>query len=142
MKLFQLIEACTCARSMGLNVHILPTLTVSIKLSPIKIKAKKSLGFLWPSSSLSLWVFGLFQGFRDILLLLNVFEGYFGYLLTCTQHLDQTDLDFPICSWEKKWNNERIRKNADWRGKSTNIYNTKLRYIIFFKGFKGISIII
>ena len=47
-------------------------------------------------------MFGLFQGFRDILLLLNVFEGYIGYLLTRTQHLDQTDLDFPICSWEKK----------------------------------------
>ena len=87
-------------------------------------------------------MFGLFQGFRDILLILNVFEGYFGYLLTCTQHLDQTDLDIPISSWETNGITKELEKMQIEGGKSTNIYNTKLRYIIVFKGFEGISIVI
>ena len=79
-------------------------------------------------------MFGLFQGFRDILLPLNVFEGYFGYLLTCTQHLDQTDLDIPISSWETNGITKELEKMQIEGGKSTNIYNTKLRYSIFLKG--------
>ena len=55
-------------------------------------------------------MFGLLKGFRNILLLLNVFEGYFGYLLTCTQHHDQTDLDFPICSWETNGITKELEK--------------------------------
>ena len=77
-------------------------------------------------------MFGLFQGFRDILLLLNVFEGYFGYLLTCTQHHDQTDLDFPICSWETNGITKELEKMQIDGGKVL-IFIIQNQDIQFFK---------